>query len=153
MPFAYYDRLNAARQRIYRNSDAIERVDLPDLAALRALVPAIETALAAARRADTERACQALVNAVTPAQRRWMMWGVHACMLALSLFMIVYGVQLCQITWNQSMAEFPALRVGLVYAPIPIAGVLTLLFLIERVWVGDPPKTSVMYSDAAAELE
>ncbi len=37
--------------------------------------------------------------------------------------------------------------------PIPIAGLLTLLFLIERVWVGEPPKTSVMYSDQAAELE
>jgi TRAP-type C4-dicarboxylate transport system permease small subunit len=108
---------------------------------------------AAIYRANVHMAVEALVNAVTPAQRRWMMWGVNACMLALSLFMIVYGVQLCQITWNQSMAEFPALRVGLVYAPIPLAGVLTLLFLIERVWVGDPPKTSVMYSDAAAELE
>jgi hypothetical protein len=37
--------------------------------------------------------------------------------------------------------------------PIPIAGLLTLLFLIERVWVGEPPKTSVMYSDRATELE
>lgn len=64
MPFAYYDHLTPARQRIYRNSDAIERVDLPDVAALRALVPAIEAGLVAARRADTERACQALVNAV-----------------------------------------------------------------------------------------
>ena len=67
--------------------------------------------------------------------------------------MAVYGVQLCRITWNQSMAEFPGLPVGLVYSPIPVAGVLTLLFLIERVWVGDPPKTSVMYSDAPAGLE
>ena len=64
MPFAYYDRLSPARQRTYRKSDAIERVDLPDVAALRAPVGAIEAALVAARRADTERACQALVNAV-----------------------------------------------------------------------------------------
>jgi len=64
MPFAYYDRLSPARQRTYRKSDAIERVDLPDVAALRAPVGAIEAALVAARRADTERACQALVNAI-----------------------------------------------------------------------------------------
>ena len=44
-------------------------------------------------------------------------------------------------------------RVGAVYMPIPIGGFLTLLFLIERVWVGAPPATSVMYSDAASELE
>jgi TRAP-type C4-dicarboxylate transport system permease small subunit len=42
---------------------------------------------------------------------------------------------------------------GLVYLPIPIAGLLTLLFIIEKVWVGEPPKTSFMYHDQAAELE
>jgi len=43
--------------------------------------------------------------------------------------------------------------VGLVYSPIPLAGVLTTLFLIERIWVGHPPESSVMYSDGAVELE
>jgi TRAP-type C4-dicarboxylate transport system permease small subunit len=51
------------------------------------------------------------------------------------------------------MAEFPGLRVGIVYMPIPIGGLLTFLFLVEKVWIGDPPKTDVMYSDQAAELE
>ena len=31
--------------------------------------------------------------------------------------------------------------------------VITFLFLVEKVWIGDPPKTDVMYSDQAAELE
>jgi hypothetical protein len=30
---------------------------------------------------------------------------------------------------------------------------LTLAFLVERIWLGPPPKTSIMYSDQAAELE
>ena len=51
------------------------------------------------------------------------------------------------------MAEFPGVSQGLVYLPIPLGGFLTLLFIIERVWVGDPPRTSYMYSDQAAELE
>jgi TRAP-type C4-dicarboxylate transport system permease small subunit len=51
------------------------------------------------------------------------------------------------------MAEFPAVSQGLVYLPIPVAGLLTLLFVVERVWVGDPPRSSFMYSDEAAELE
>jgi TRAP-type C4-dicarboxylate transport system permease small subunit len=51
------------------------------------------------------------------------------------------------------MAEFPGLPVGLVYSPIPVAGLMTFLFLIERVWVGHPSKDSVMYSDEAVELE
>ena len=108
---------------------------------------------AAIYRANVHVAVEALLNAVSPQQKRFMLWGVDACMAGISLFMAVYGVQLCRITGNQSMAEFPGLPVGLVYSPIPVAGVLTLLFLIERLWVGKPPETSVMYSDAAAELE
>jgi hypothetical protein len=57
------------------------------------------------------------------------------------------------ITRFQTMAEFPALSVAVVYSPIPMAGLLTLLFLVERVWLGVPPKTSIMYSDQATELE
>jgi hypothetical protein len=34
-----------------------------------------------------------------------------------------------------------------------VAGLLTLLFIAEKVWLGEPPKTDVMYSDQAAELE
>ena len=108
---------------------------------------------AAIYRANVHVAVEALLNAVSPGQKRLMLWGVDACMGAMSLFMAIYGVQLCRITWNQSMAEFPGLPVGLVYSPIPVAGVLTLLFLIERIWVGEPPATSVMYSDAPAGLE
>jgi hypothetical protein len=62
--FAYYDRLSAASKRTYRRSDAIERVELPDPAALRPLAAAIEPALAAADRARLERACRALVDAL-----------------------------------------------------------------------------------------
>ena len=108
---------------------------------------------AAVYRANVHIAVEALLNAVPPAVRRVMLWGVDACMAATALFMLGYGVQLCQLTWYNTMAEFPSLHVGLVYMPIPIAGLLTLLFIIEKVWVGPPPKTSIMYSDQAAELE
>jgi TRAP-type C4-dicarboxylate transport system permease small subunit len=108
---------------------------------------------AAIYRANVHIAVEAVLNAVGPRWRQLMLWGVDLCIAATALFMAGYGTQLCRITWNQSMAEFPGLSQGVVYSPIPIAGVLTLLFLIERVWVGDPPKTSIMYSDAAAELE
>ena len=82
-----------------------------------------------------------------------MLWGVDACMGATAIFMLVYGIQLCWVTQYSSMAEFPGLSQAVVYLPIPVAGLLTLLFLIERVFVGDPPKTSIMYTDQASELE
>ncbi len=69
MPFPYYDRLSPARQRIYRQSDAIEAIPLPDVAALAAMVRPIEVALEAANREATERACQALVNTVNVQMR------------------------------------------------------------------------------------
>lgn len=108
---------------------------------------------AAVYRANVHVAVQALLNAVSPKVRGLMLWGVDACMAVTAAFMIGYGVHLCLITRHQTMAEFPALSVGIVYAPIPLAGLLTLLFLIERVWLGPAPKSSVMYSDQAAELE
>jgi TRAP-type C4-dicarboxylate transport system permease small subunit len=106
---------------------------------------------AAIYRANVHIAVASLLNAVSPLKKKWMLAGVELCMAAMSLFMLFYGVQLCQITWHQSMAEFPGLPV--VYSPIPVAGLMTFLFLIERVWVGHPSKDSVMYSDEAVELE
>ena len=108
---------------------------------------------AAVYRANAQIAVEALIKAVGPRARHTMTWGVHACMTLTGAFMLGYGVHLCEITWQNTMAEFPALRVGIVYLPIPIAGLFTLLFIIEKAWLGDPPKTDVMYSDQAAELE
>lgn len=108
---------------------------------------------AAVYRANVHMAVQALLDAVKPAQRRVLLWLVDVCMAATTLFMLVYGVQLCVATRYQTIAEFPGLSVAIVYLPIPVAGLLTLLFLVERVWVGDPPATSVMYSDAASDVE
>jgi TRAP-type C4-dicarboxylate transport system permease small subunit len=56
-------------------------------------------------------------------------------------------------TFHQVIAEFPVLSVGLTYAPLPLAGFITLLFIIERLWVGEPPATSIMYRDEAEALE
>ena len=108
---------------------------------------------AAVYRANAQIAVEALMRAVGPRSRAAMQLGVHACMLLVAAFMLGYGMHLCQITWGNTMAEFPRLSVGIVYMPIPIGGLLTLLFIIEKVWLGDPPKTDVMYSDQAIDVE
>jgi hypothetical protein len=64
MPFAYYERLSATRKRIYERSDRILRIEWPDVNALQPLARAIQPALEAQRRAEVERACQALVDAM-----------------------------------------------------------------------------------------
>jgi TRAP-type C4-dicarboxylate transport system permease small subunit len=108
---------------------------------------------AAVYRANVHVAVEALLNAVAPRVRQGMRWAIDAAMAATSLFMLVYGVKLCVATRFQTMAEFPVLSQGIVYLPIPLAGLLTLLFIVEKVWVGEPPRTSFMFHDQAAELE
>ena len=62
-------------------------------------------------------------------------------MLAVGLFMTVNGISLCQTTWHQSIAEFPALSVGFTYLPIPIGGICLILFVIEHLLIGRPVDT------------
>jgi TRAP-type C4-dicarboxylate transport system permease small subunit len=108
---------------------------------------------AAVYRANQQIAVEALMRAVGSRSRAAMQWGVHACMLAMAAFMVGYGVHLCVLTRDNTVAEFPWLSVGIVYMPIPIGGLLTLLFIVEKIWLGEPPKTDPMYSDQLVELE
>ena len=108
---------------------------------------------AAVYRANQQIAVNALMDAVNAPSRIAMQWGVHACMLSIAAFMVVYGAHLCWLTKGNTIAEFPSLSVGIVYLPIPIGGLLTLLFIIEKIWLGEPPKDDIMYSDAPADLE
>ncbi len=64
MPFAYYAKLSAARQRIYRKSDAIVSLALPDGIVAGAHVARIRDSLAGDDRAAAQNACQALVDAL-----------------------------------------------------------------------------------------
>ena len=108
---------------------------------------------AAVYRANQQIAVEALTRAVGPRSRTAMQRGVHACMLLIAAFMLVYGVHLCRITWGNTIAEFPWLSVGIVYLPIPLGGALTLLFIVEKIWLGEPPGSDAMYSDQTVELE
>ena len=63
-------------------------------------------------------------------------WLIDLCVLATSLFMVIWGIRLVEATWYQSIPEFPVVWVGLAYLPIPIGGALTILFVIERFLTG-----------------
>ena len=67
-----------------------------------------------------------------------------------SLFMLVWGARLVATTWHQSIAEFPFLSVGVTYLPIPVAGAVTLLFVVERLAIGRPVPDGGASSLAAA---
>ena len=102
---------------------------------------------AAAYRANVHIAVQMLTDAVPAPARRGLLRLADLAMVATALFMMIYGTQLVRATWGQTIAEFPTLSVGITYLPIPVGGLFTLLFIVERLWLGMPPPTSVMYRD------
>ena len=75
-----------------------------------------------------------LPNALNGRSKVLLGWVIELCMLGTNVFMLWYGIKLIQVTWYQSIAEFPLLSVGVAYLPIPIGGAITLLFVIERLW-------------------
>jgi TRAP-type C4-dicarboxylate transport system permease small subunit len=78
----------------------------------------------------------AVPDMVSPQIRRVLGYAAEICMIAACLFMLIWGAELMQTTWHQVIAEFPILKVGLSYSPVPINGTITLLFVIERLWKG-----------------
>jgi TRAP-type C4-dicarboxylate transport system permease small subunit len=55
-----------------------------------------------------------------------------------------------EVTWHNTIADFPFLSVGITYLPIPIGGACLLLFIIERVFLGAPPDP-IVHSEAPFE--
>ena len=72
-------------------------------------------------------------------------WIIEVFMLVTNVFMLVWGIRLCEATWNQTIADFPGVSVGLTYLPIPLGGGLTILFIIERFM------TQVFFSEPEAD--
>lgn len=65
-------------------------------------------------------------------------------MLAISIFIFWYSLQLCSELWQQPVAEFPLLTAGQTYLPLPVGSALTLLFIIEQIISGPQHKRPVV---------
>ncbi|MDB5616292.1 TRAP transporter small permease [Tardiphaga sp.] len=89
-------------------------------------------------------------NLLSPRLRVGAAFISELLMGAMALFMLVWGMKLVLATWGNSVDEFPALSVGITYLPIPAAGAMMLLFVIERLTIGPPPQDG---SDAHVLLD
>jgi len=74
---------------------------------------------------------------------------VEALMAVMALFMVNWGIKLVDATWHNTIADFPFLSVGVTYLPIPVGGVCLLLFIIERIFLGQPPDPIAHHPEAA----
>ena len=81
--------------------------------------------------------------------RRLLELAVQFLMALIAVFMIVWGGRLVEVTWHNTIADFPFLSVGVTYLPIPIGGVCLLLFIIERIFLGVPPDSISHHADVA----
>lgn len=79
------------------------------------------------------------VGLLPPGPRRVVDLLAELLMAVFSLFMVIWGIKLVAATWYNTIAEFPALSVGITYLPIPLGGAVLLLFVVERVTFGAPP--------------
>jgi TRAP-type C4-dicarboxylate transport system permease small subunit len=104
-------------------------------------------AAAACYRGNVHIAVSMVVDAMPPFQRRVAHGARDALMALVSIFAVVWGIKLCEATWLNTIAEFPWLSVGVSYMPIPIGGFITLLFVIEQVWIGPPGKGSFVHRE------
>ncbi len=94
---------------------------------------------AACYRAGTHIRLNMFVKMLPAALKRWQGYFAHLLMAAISLFMVTYGASLVRTTYFQSYPEFQYIRVGVAYSAIPIAGLITLLFVIEKVFFSPKP--------------
>ncbi len=65
MVFAYYHRLSSAHKRVYRKSDAVAVIRLPQPTPLKPLAMKLSQALHAENKLLTQRICQALADGIT----------------------------------------------------------------------------------------
>ena len=102
---------------------------------------------AACYRTGTHMRVSILVRALPRPWQRLVEPLAEMLTALLSLFMVIWGTRLVEATWHQSIAEFPALSVGVTYLPIPIGGAITLLFVAERLLIGPPPQPADLHGD------
>lgn len=108
---------------------------------------------AASYRAGAHMAVNMLTDRFAPPLRRLVSVLVQVLMILVCLFMTWYGFKLCVTTWNQFLASLPSVRVGMTYAPIPLGGLLTLSFVVEKLVLGDQSHRKVVRFDLVEENE
>ncbi|MDQ0122340.1 TRAP-type C4-dicarboxylate transport system permease small subunit [Pseudomonas lini] len=108
---------------------------------------------AASYRAGAHMAVAMLTDRMAPELRKTMSIVSQLLMATICLFMTVWGTKLCISTWNQFMSALPTLRVGITYMPIPVGGLLTLIFVLEKLLLGDQSNRRVVRFDLVEESE
>lgn len=94
----------------------------------------------------------AMITDRLPAElRRPVAALVHLLMLFVAVFMVIYGTKLCMKTMGQSIGEIPWMPVGVTYSPVPIGGLITLIFILEHMVFGSQAQRAIVVFDHTVE--
>lgn len=105
---------------------------------------------AAAYRAGAHIAVGMLTDRLPP-QARWVCEKlVDLLMVAICLFVVIWGGKLALETMNQSLPDLPWMPVGLTYLPLPLGSLLTLVFVLEKTLLGTQQDRAVVRFDHEA---
>lgn len=91
---------------------------------------------AAAYRAGSHIAVAMVTERLPTGLQRLAIRLIDLLMLAVAVFMTIYGAKLCNETWGQNIGEIPWMPVGATYMPVPLGGFITLIFILERMVFG-----------------
>ena len=109
---------------------------------------------AAAYRAGAHIAVQMFTSRLPPPLRKAAGWLSDLVMLAVCVFVVVWGTNLCIATWGQSIDSLPWLPVGVTYAALPLGSLFTALFVLERMLAGSQARRPlVAFGEPGGELE
>lgn len=102
---------------------------------------------AAGYRAGAHIAVGMLTDRLPDGLRKQVAVLVTLLMGLVAAFMSFYGVKLCIALWGQSISELPWMPVGATYMPVPLGGLITLLFVVEHLFYGSQAKRDVVTYD------
>ena len=108
---------------------------------------------AACYRANAHLSLDMFVKYLPGPPRRAIRWLVHVLMAGVCVAMAYYGFYLVETTIGQYYPEFqyiPIMRqvtVGIAYTAIPLSGLITLLFVIEKAFCDDLESNAVTMTD------
>lgn len=102
---------------------------------------------AAAYRAGSHIAVAMVTDRLPSPLKRTAARLVEVLMLLVAVFMTLYGFKLCYETWGQNIGEIPWMPVGATYLPVPLGGLITLVFIIEKMCLGSQSDRDVVTFD------
>ncbi len=108
---------------------------------------------AASYRAGSHIAVAMITDRLPVSAQKLCAFLVDALMLALAVFVLVWGAKLVNGTMGQSLPDLPWMPVGITYLPLPLGSLATIFFIVERMIWGSQHERAIVRFDQETPTE